>query len=335
MGMLSTRDFYKPFEFPAAYDFMKRQQAMHWTSSEVSLHRDLVDFQSLAPAEQQNITHILRFFTQGDVDVTEGYVDKLMPHFKLPELRMLLTTIASVECIHVDAYSELIESLALPDVEYSKFHSYKEMADKHSYVGSFSPQVRSAITGKTSLDVRQLLKTVAVYSAFTEGLQLFSSFIILLNYTRASAGKAGKMNGLGEILEWSMRDESLHVEAMMWLFSQLKEEYSDLWDEDLQNDIVDIGLKMVELEDAFVDLAFSGGGVEGLTASEVKGYVRHICNRRINQLGIAFAPFQKDEAKPIAWVDEFLATKVHANFFEGTVTEYTKGALTGSWSWER
>ena len=183
---------------------------MHWMPESVPLHTDVKDWQDVTPEEKHLLTQIFRLFTQSDVDVGAGYVDKYMPIFKKPEARMMMSSFANMESIHQDAYSLLLDTVGMPEIEYKAFAEYEEMSDKHDYVGEFKP---------LKSDKKTIAKTLAVYSAFTEGLQLFSSFAILLNFPRF-----GKMKGMGQIVTYSIRDESMHVEAMTKLFREFIQE---------------------------------------------------------------------------------------------------------------
>ena len=265
-----TRDYYKPFEYPWAYNYYKDQMRMHWSPDEVPLTDDIKDYNSFDPYSKKLITQIFRFFTQADVDVAGGYCNHYLPYFKPPEIRMMLSAFASMEATHIEAYSLLIETLGLSDDEYKKFAQYKEMADKHEYLENFN------------MDSKQdVAKTLAVFSGFTEGVQLFSSFVILLNFPRH-----GKMKNMGQIVSWSVRDENLHVSGTTQLFRTFIEENPSLWSDTLKSQLYTIAEKIVMLEDAFIDLCFEGGELENLTADEVKAYIRYIAGRRLNQLGL-------------------------------------------------
>ena len=174
-------------------------------------------------------------------------------------------------------------------------------------------------------DETQIIQQIAAFSAFTEGMQLFSSFIMLLNFSRFN-----KMNGMGTIILWSIKDESLHTEGMTWLFKEFLKEHRDIWTDELKSQLYSIAEKMVELEDKFIDLAFNGMEFEGLTSAEVKTYIRYITDRRL--IGLGMKGIFKIKVNPLPWVEEILGAPEHANFFEGKSTAYAKGALTGSWS---
>lgn len=184
----------------------------------------------------------------------------------------------------------------------------------------------------SSFDVENeadVAKALAVFSAFTEGLQLFSTFAILMNFARGDLPRGARMLGMNQIVTWSVRDESLHVESMSRLFRVYIEERSHLWTEEFRQELYDICRKMVELEDAFIDLAFEQGGIDGLTPEEVKQYIRYIADRRLQ--GIMLDPIFNIKSNPLTWLDYMLSGVEHANFFENRATEYAKGSLSGSW----
>jgi ribonucleoside-diphosphate reductase beta chain len=165
---------------------------------------------------------------------------------------------------------------------------------------------------------------IAAFSAFTEGMQLFSSFIMLLNFPRH-----GKMKGMGQIVTWSIVDETQHAEGMIKLFRSYVEENRELWNDDLKSQIYTIAEKMVELEDKFIELSFSMGEMENLTQDDVKKYIRYICDRRLISLGLK--GIFKVKKNPLPWVEEMINAPTHTNFFENRATDYAKGALSGKW----
>lgn len=319
--IFGTRATFKPMSYPWAYEAFTRQSQIHWTKDEVPLHEDVRDWNSdkMSDSERNLLTQIFRFFTQGDIDVAEGYYDKYIPMFHLPELRMMLGSFAAMEATHIDAYANLLETVGMPESEYLAFREIEEMAEKHLFVTEGAADMVKGFTKdqKTAFDI-------ATFSAFTEGLHLFSSFIILLNFSRF-----GKMKGMGQIVTWSIRDESLHVEAMIKLFNTIVDENPKIWTVGFRDKLANLCRKMVEIEFAFIDKAFEFGAIEGLTPVEVKEYVRYIADRRMLQLGAE--PLFSVKRNPLPWVAELLNGVEHANFFESRATEYSKGALKGSW----
>ena len=313
MSLLDSRNYYKPFDHPWMFDYYVQQNQMHWFPEDVPLHTDVKDWAELEDYEKNLLTQIFRLFTQSDVDVGSGYVDKYMRVFKKPEARMMMAAFTNMESIHQHAYSLLLDTVGMPESEYKSFSEYEEMLKKHEYINDF----KVAVSNKQSI-----AKALAVYSAFTEGLQLFSSFVILLNFPRF-----GRMKGMGQIITYSIRDESLHVEAMTQLFREFMHENIDLWDDKLKKEIYQTCRDMVDLEDKFLDLVFEMGDIQGLTKKEMYEYIRYIADRRLLQLGLK--PNYGVKHNPLSWLDDVLGVE-HQNFFEGRATAYMKAGLRGN-----
>jgi len=316
VNLLKERSSFKPFYYPWAYNAWLKHEQSHWLHSEVPMAEDVKDWKNkLTQPQKHFLTNIFRFFTQGDVDVAGGYVKNYLPYFQQPEVRMMLLGFAAREALHVAAYSHLIETLGMPESTYNEFLEYEAMKNKHDYVLDISNR---------NGDKQSTATHIAVFSAFTEGMQLFSSFIMLLNFPRH-----GLMKGMGQIVTWSIVDETMHTESMIKLFRTYIEENKSIWNDTLKSRIYTIAEKMVELEDKFIDLAFEMGDMPDLTADHVKHYIRYICDRRLISLGLKGV--YKVKKNPLPWVEEMINAPTHTNFFENRATDYAKGALKGSW----
>lgn len=226
---------------------------------------------------------------------------------------MMLSAFSNIETVHIAAYSHLLDTIGMPEVEYSAFLKYKEMKDKFDYMQDVSMENR-----------RDIAKTMAMFGAFTEGLALFASFAILMNFPRFN-----KMKGMGQIVTWSVRDETLHCLSMIRLFNTFIQENPDIWDEDLKREITECCEITIEHEDAFIDLCFEQGSIEGMTPEDVKKYIRFIGDRRLQQLNLE--PIYGIDKNPLPWMDEMLNGAEHTNFFENRATEYTRAATQGTW----
>jgi ribonucleoside-diphosphate reductase beta chain len=314
--LTDERSYFKPFNYAWAYDAWLKHEQSHWLHTEVPMLEDIKDWKKkLTNEEKQFLTHIFRFFTQGDIDVAGGYVKNYLPYFPQPEVRMMLLGFAAREALHIAAYSHLIETLGLPETVYNEFLEYQEMREKHDYVMDISAH---------NTTKENTAKHIAVFSAFTEGMQLFSSFIMLLNFPRH-----GKMKGMGQIVTWSIVDETQHTENMIKLFKTYIQENPEIWNDELKGQLYTIAEKMVELEEKFIDLAFKMGAMENLTSEDVKKYIRYIADRRLISLGLK--GIFKVKRNPLPWVEEMINAPTHTNFFENRSTDYAKGAQKGDW----
>ena len=257
MSLLDSKPIYKPFNYPWAYDAWLMQQRIHWLPEEVPLADDVKDWRNkLSESERHLLMHIFRFFTQSDVEVNNCYMKHYSRVFKPTEVQMMLSAFSSMETVHIAAYSHLLDTLGIPEAEYSAFLRYKEMKDKYDYMQGFNVDSKADIA-----------KTLAVFGAFTEGLQLFASFAMLLNFPRFN-----KMKGMGQIVSWSVRDETLHTNSIIKLFRTFISENPEVWTDALQRELYVACSTIVDHEDAFIDLAFEMGAIEGMTPDDVKRY---------------------------------------------------------------
>ena len=313
-GLMEFSETYKPFHYPWAVEITTRHEKVHWIEDELDLSEDVAYWKSgkTSVIEREYITNILRLFTQSDVAVGQNYFDQFIPKFKNNEVRNMLGAFASREGIHQRAYALLNETLGLSDAEYHAFLEYQEMADKIEFMMDSDPNT-----------VRGLGLSLAK-SVMNEGVALFASFVMLLNFQRY-----GKMKGMGKVVEWSIRDESIHVEGISKLFKAYCAEHPRIVDDEFKSAIYEMARQAVKLEDKFVDLAYKLGEIEGLESSEVKTYIRYITDRRLLQLGMK--PNFRVKDNPLPWLEWVLNGADHTNFFENRVTEYEVAGLTGKW----
>ena len=312
-GLRTSSIGYKPFRYPWAYEFWRKQQQVHWVPEEVPLGEDVKDWASKLNDQERNLlTQIFRFFTQADVEVNDNYMERYARVFKPVEVKMMLAAFSNIETVHIAAYALLLETIGMPETEFAAFMDYQALRDKHDYMQKFGVE--------TDADI---LRTVAMFGGFTEGLQLFASFAMLMNFPRFN-----KMKGMGQIVTWSVRDESLHCEGMIKLFHAYAKETNALT-QSVKDDIVDCCKTVVGIEDRFIDLAFEMGPVQGMTDTDIKQYIRYIADWRLGQLGLP--KIYGVNEHPIPWLTAILNGVEHANFFEARATEYSKAATRGDW----
>ena len=317
MSLLESNTTYKPFKYPWAVTYATEHERIHWIEDELELQTDINHWKSdkLTANEKNHITQILRLFTQSDVAVGTNYLEYYIPKFKNNEIRAMLTAFASREFIHQRAYALLNDTLGLPEEEFTAFLEYSEMADKVEFMSDIDVH---SISG-TALAIAR--------SVLNEGVSLFSAFAMLLNYQRQ-----GMMPGMCTVVEWSVRDESQHAEGMAKLFRAFTEEHPRIVNDEFKRDIFDMFRMSVRLEDKVIDLAYELGDLEGLSATDVKQYIRYLADRRLIQLGLK--PNWKVKDNPLPWMEELLGGSSLSNFFEKRVTDYNAQGLEGEdWGW--
>jgi len=316
MSLLEFSKTYKPFKYPWAVELTKKHEEIHWVEDEAELSEDVMDWKTkLNDAEKDFITQVLRLFTQSDVQVGENYHELLIPKFRNNEARNMLSSFANREGVHQRAYALLNDTLGLPDEDFHKFLEYTEMSDKIDFMK------QGDINSHTGLALS------LAQSVFNEGLSVFASFVMLLNFQRF-----GKMKGMGTVVEWSIRDETLHVQGNAKLFREFCQEHPRIVTDELKSKIYQMAKDVVKLEDKFIKLAFNGLEMEGLTETDVKQYIRYIADRRLLQLGMK--PNFKVKDNPLPWLDWVLNGASHDNFFEKRVTEYSVNGMSGNWGWD-
>lgn len=314
--MFAYSKVYKPFIYPWAVDIAQKHEKVHWVEDEVSLEDDINEWKrnKISACEKTFLTQVLRLFTQSDVAVGGNYYDKFIPVLRNNEIRNMLGSFAAREAVHQRAYSLLNDSLGLPEGEYAAFLEYKEMKDKIEFMG------------EAEIGTQHGFGLTLAKAVFNEGVTLFASFAMLLNFQRR-----GFMKGCGKIVEWSVRDETIHVEAMSRLFRTFCDEHPRVVTDDFKKAIYTMAKDVVKLEDKFIDLVYKDCKIEGLSEEDVKQYIRYITDRRLIQLGLR-GNFKVKE-NPIVWLEHILNGPDHTNFFEGRVTEYSTAGLTGTWGY--
>ena len=319
MSILTPRATYAPFEYEQAYKYWELQQQSHWLHSEIAMSSDINDWKlNLTESEKNLIGHILKGFTQSEVFIQEYWSQNVAKWFKKPEIQMMAASFASMESIHAVAYAYLNQSLGLED--FSAF--------LHEPTAKAKIDRLIETKGRSREDIA---KSLAIFSAFNEGVNLFSSFAILLNFSRFN-----KMKGLGQIIAFSIKDESLHSEAGCWLFRTLIGENPDLLTDDLKKSLYDAARTTIDLEDAFIDKAFEMGEVEGLTSKDMRNFIRHRCNTKLEDLGLKknWKNVDKESIDRMSWFDVLSGGVSHSDFFSSRVSDYSKGNTDFSKVWE-
>jgi len=319
MGLLDARATYAPFEYEQAYKYWELQQQSHWLHTEIAMASDINDWKTvLTPGERNVIGQILKGFTQSEIFIGEYWGASVSRWFKKPEIQMMAAAFSSMESVHAVSYAYLNQSLGLED--FSAF--------LHEPTAKAKIDRLITTRGKSK---EEIAKSLAVFSAFNEGVNLFSSFAVLLNFSRFN-----RMKGLGQIIAFSIKDESLHSAAGCWLFRTLISEYPKIWTDDLKKEIYEAARMTVELEDAFIDQAFELGPIEGLDPKDLKAFIRFRTNVKLMDIGLKsnWKNIDKDALQNIEWFDVLSGGTSHSDFFASRVDSYAKGTTDFSTIWE-
>jgi ribonucleoside-diphosphate reductase beta chain len=308
------RIYYKPFEYQDAFDFYKNQHRAHWLADEVPLASDLNDWKlKLNESEKNLIGNILKSFAQTEVHVNDYWSTKVSVWFPKPEIQAMARVFADFESIHAEAYARLNEELGLDN-----FKAFLEDEVSKAKIDRLIE-----VPGET-LEERAL--SLAIFSAFTEGVNLFSSFAILMSFQLRNL-----MKGTGQIVEWSVRDESLHSKAGCWLYRTLLKECPELDTVKMRNKIIEACELSVQLEFDFIEKAFEMGDIDGLNKEQLKAFIKARANEKLIELGYQsiYNDIDPNLVKQMEWFGHLTSGKTHQDFFAGRVTSYSKS--TADW----
>ena len=312
------RLIYKPFEYQEAADYWLKQQQAHWLHTEVPMMSDLTDWNSnLNKTEKNIIGSILKGFAQTETVVNDYWSGLVTKWFRKPEIVAMAVTFGAFETIHAEAYSLLNETLGLDN-----FDEFLEDEATMAKIQNLM-DVRDSFEGDT--DWHEVAKSLAIFSAFTEGVNLFSSFAVLLSFKMRN-----KLKGVGQIVEWSIRDESLHSEAGCWLFRTLIKENPQLKTQELEAAINEAALLSLQLELDFINKVYELGDLEGCSQYDLEHFIKNRVNTKLGDLGYKgiITNIDMTAVERMKWFDHLSAGKQHTDFFASRVTNYSKGHLT-------
>jgi glutaredoxin 3 len=313
MSLLEYSKTYVPI-YPEFVQITEQHERAHWGEWEAKLQQDVEQWKrgDISSTEKRFISSILRLFTQSDVAVGSDYYDNLIPVIRNNEVRNMLGSFASREGVHQRAYALLNDTLGFGEEFYSEFNEYSEMKEKMEFMLDMK-----------NTSYRDIALSIGK-QVMVEGVCLFASFAMLLNFSRF-----GKLMGMSDVNQWSIRDESIHVHGLSRLFRVFLDEHPRIVTDSFKRDLYQTGRDCVGLEDNFIDLAFKAGGITGITSEETKQYIRHVCDYRLNQLGLKS---EYGVANPFEWIGWITGSGTIENFFESNTTNYSKNSMVGSYA---
>jgi ribonucleoside-diphosphate reductase beta chain len=314
-NIIEERVVYKPFEYPKAHDFWLKQQQAHWLHTEVPMMSDINDWkQNLTETEKNIIGSILKGFAQTETIVNDYWSNLVTKWFRKPEVIKMAVTFGAFETIHAEAYSLLNEELGLDD--------FSEFLEDETTMAKIEALMNVRDSHDGSVNYAEVARSLAIFSAFTEGVNLFSSFAVLLSFKLRN-----KLKGVGQIVEWSIRDESLHSEAGCWLFRQLLADNPELNTPELKKYVEDAARLSLKLELDFINKVYEMGDLEGCTQYDLTNFIKHRVNTKMKDLGYEsiIEDIDEDSVVKMRWFDNLSGGKQHSDFFATRVTNYSKG----------
>ncbi|WP_144162690.1 ribonucleotide-diphosphate reductase subunit beta [Paraburkholderia sp. BCC1885] len=317
-----------PFKYKWAWEKYLSGCANHWMPQEINMSRDIAlwkDPNGLTEDERRIVKRNLGFFVTADSLAANNIVLGTYRHITAPECRQYLLRQAFEEAIHTHAYQYIVESLGLDEGEiFNAYHEVSSIRAKDEFLIPFIHPLTDPAFKTGTLETDQtLLRSLIVFACVMEGLFFYVGFTQIL-----ALGRQNKMTGAAEQYQYILRDESMHCNFGIDLINQIKLENPHLWTAEFRAEIREIFKQAVDLEYRYAEDTMPRG-VLGLNASMFKSYLRFICNRRCQQIGLD--PLYPNEENPFPWMSEMIDLKKERNFFETRVIEYQTG---GALSWE-
>ena len=324
--LFKERIEYKPFEYPVYYNegWLKQAQAF-WLHTEISMQGDVKDWnENLTKSEKNLVGNILLGFAQTECAVSDYWTGMVTKWFPKHEIKQMAIMFGSQETIHATAYSYLNETLGLEDFKAflhepataAKFEFLVETKAEYTHEDLFN-----------SADVRKdVARSLAIFSAFAEGVSLYSSFAVLYSFQMRNF-----LKGIGQQMKWSVRDESLHSKMGCQLFRHMCEEYPELKDA-VQVMVEEAANLMVEMELKFIDKMFEMGDLENLKAVDLKEFIKKRANEKLNELGYeSIFHYNDDKASNLDWFYHLTGGHTHTDFFAIRSTDYSKAGENEDW----
>ena len=319
---------YKPFEYPEYYTegWLKQAQAF-WLHTEISMQGDVKDWnENLMPHEKNLVGNILLGFAQTECAVSDYWTNMVTAWFPKHEIRQMAMMFGSQETIHAVAYSYLNETLGLED--FAAFLHEPATAEKFEFLTSTTADYTYEDLQTNPTARKEVARSLAIFSAFAEGVSLYSSFAVLYSFQMRNL-----LKGIGQQMKWSVRDESLHSKMGCQLFREMCTEYPELFDE-VHTDVIKAAEYMVEMEHKFIDKMFEQGDLANMEAENLKHFIVKRANEKIAELGYKEGPFMEldnDKASHLDWFYHLTGGHTHTDFFAIRPTDYAKAGEDENW----
>tara|TARA_B100001093_G_scaffold458841_1_gene471548 strand:+ start:5691 stop:6689 length:999 start_codon:yes stop_codon:yes gene_type:complete len=329
MNIFEERIEYKPFEYPEYYTegWLPQAQAF-WLHTEIPMQGDIKDWkENLMPHERNLVGNILLGFAQTECAVSDYWTTMVTNWFPKHEIKQMAIIFGSQETIHATAYSYLNETLGLED--FAAFLHEPTMANKFEHLSGVDTDYTHEDLAEKPNARRKVARSLAIFSAFAEGVSLYSSFAVLYSFQMRNL-----LKGIGQQMKWSVRDESLHSKMGCKLFRQMCDEYPELREE-VKDSVVKAAEIMVQMEHDFIDKIFEMGDLENLKAYDLKNFISRRANEKLIELGYEqHFEFDGKSAKELDWFYHLTGGVEHTDFFAIRPTAYSKAGEDEVWDEE-
>ena len=325
--LFENRIPFKPFEFPVYYnDGWLLQMQAFWLHTEIPMQGDIKDWnENLTPAEKNLVGNILLGFAQTECAVSDYWTSMVTKWFPKHEIKQMAMAFGSQETIHATAYSYLNETLGLED--FAAFLHEPAIAEKFEFLTSTSAEYTYEDLATNPKAREEVARSLAIFSAFAEGVSLYSSFAVLYSFQMRNM-----LKGIGQQMKWSVRDESLHSKMGCQLFRHMCDEYPEL-KEAVRSQVEEAAHLMVDMELQFIDKMFEMGDLENLQSADLKEFIKKRANEKLHELGYeSIFQYSEKKASQLDWFYHLTGGHTHTDFFAVRPTDYSKANEGEDWS---
>jgi ribonucleoside-diphosphate reductase beta chain len=297
-----------------------------WLHTEIPMQGDIKDWnENLSPAEKNLVGNILLGFAQTECAVSDYWTSMVTKWFPKHEIKQMAMAFGSQETIHATAYSYLNETLGLED--FAAFLHEPAIAEKFEFLTSTSAEYTYEDLATNPKAREEVARSLAIFSAFAEGVSLYSSFAVLYSFQMRNM-----LKGIGQQMKWSVRDESLHSKMGCQLFRHMCDEYPELKDA-VQSQVEEAAHLMVAMEENFIDKMFEQGDLENLKKKDLKNFIRKRANEKLRELGYeSIFSYDVKSAEQLDWFYHLTGGHTHTDFFAVRPTDYSKANEGEDWS---
>jgi ribonucleoside-diphosphate reductase beta chain len=309
-----------PLKYFEAYRLYKQMKANHWEPDVIDMTKDCTLWNSskLNHKERWIIEMGVGYFSAAEGIVGDSVLHVIEENLTAAELKHAALRQIAEESIHMDSLLHIISSLNIDlDEVTAKFEDIPSIRDKNAFITRYMPELKMGLDLTGTANKQKFAKALFGITQVMEGTQFYALFAMILSLHRQN-----KMTGIGQMFQYTLRDESNHIALGRYLLQELIKENPDVWTEEFRQELIQFMREGVQLEKAFV-VDCLPEDVVGLTQKDFGDYVDYNADRRLASLGLT--PLSAVKSNPFSWLDEVMFLKKEKNFFETRVTEYQTG----------
>lgn len=309
----------KPINYQWAMDLYDQAVANTWFPNEIQLGQDLADWKKMTDEERHAVEFLMSYFNPNELLVNKALAFGVYPYVNAAECHLYLAKQMWEEANHCMSFEYVLETFPIDrEKAYAAHVDEPTMAAKEAFETKYIKRMSEDTLDITTTEGKKdFVRNLIAYNIILEGIWFYSGFMVALSFRQRNL-----LRNFGSLMDWIIRDESLHLKFGINLILTVLEENEDLQDPEFAEEIKQMILDAVEMEEAY-NKALLPNGILGLNADYVNQYVKYLTDRRLEELG--FEPHYK-VSNPAKWMAAANDTLELVNFFESTNTSYEVNA---------